>query len=46
MVQKTVLLNKRQRILKGQLEMDNPQKLATYGTKDEEQQYKDTTRNV
>ena len=29
-------LNKRQRIPKGQSKMDNPEKLATQGTQDEE----------
>ena len=32
--------NKRQRIPKGQSKMDNPEKLATQGTQDEEKQNK------
>ena len=35
---------KRQRIPKGQSEMDNPEKLATQGTQDEEKQNKNTTQ--
>ena len=34
------LTKKRQRIPKGQSKMDNPKKLATYGTQDEEKQNK------
>ena len=34
--------NKRQRIPKGQSKMDNPEKLTTQGTKDEEKQSKNT----
>ena len=36
--------NKRQRISKGQSNMDNPEKLATYGTQGEEKQNKNTTQ--
>ena len=32
------MLNKRQRISKGKSKIDNPEKLATYGTQDEEKQ--------
>ena len=39
-------INKRQRIPKGQSNMDNPEKLATYGTQDEEKQNKHTTQYV
>ena len=38
--------NKRQRIPKGKLKMDNPEKLATQGTQDEEKQNKNTTQYV
>ena len=31
-----IILNKRQRILKGQSKMDNPEKLVTQGTRNEE----------
>ena len=34
------MLTKSQRIPKGQSKMDNPEKLATYGTQDEEKQSK------
>jgi len=34
------MLNKRKRIPKGQSKMDNPEKLAQYGTQDEEKQNK------
>ena len=37
-------LNKRQRIPKGQSNMDNPEKLALWGTQDEEKQDKNTTQ--
>ena len=30
------MLNKRQRISKGKSKIDNPEKLATYGTQDDE----------
>ena len=36
------LVNKRQRIPKGQSKMDNPEKLATQSTKDEEKLNKNT----
>ena len=36
--------NKRQRIPKGQSKMDNPEKLPTQGTQDEEKQNKNTTQ--
>ena len=39
-------INKRQRTPKGQSNMDNPEKLATYGTQDEEKQNKHTTQYV
>ena len=39
-------INKRQRIPKGQSKMDNPEKLATYGTQDQEKQNKNTTQYV
>ena len=34
------------RIPKGQSKMNNPEKLATYGTQDEEKQNKNTTHDV
>ena len=37
---KCCLLNNRQRIPKGQSKIDNPEKLATQGTQDEEKQNK------
>jgi hypothetical protein len=37
---------KRQRIPKGKSQMDNPEKLTTYGTQDEEKQSKNTTQYV
>ena len=42
----TSVVNKRQRIPKGQSKKDNPEKLATQGTQDEEKQNKNTTRYV
>ena len=39
-----MIVNKRQRIPKRQLKMDNPEKMATQGTKDEEKQ--NTTQSV
>jgi hypothetical protein len=39
-------LNKHQRILKGQSNMDNPEKLATYDTQDEEKQNKNRKQYV
>ena len=39
-------LNKRSRIQKAQSKVDNPEKLATQGTQDEDKQNKNTTRNV
>ena len=36
------LVNKRQRIPKGQSRMNNPEKLATWGTQNEEKQCKNT----
>ena len=39
-------LNKRQRIPKGQSNMDNSEKLALWGTQDEEKQDKNTTQYV
>ena len=39
-------MNKRQRIPKWQSEMDNPEKLATQSTQDEEKQNKNTTQYV
>ena len=44
MASMTYFLNKRQRIPKGQSKMYNPQKLAAYGTQDEEKQNKNTTQ--
>ena len=41
-----VVLNKRYRILKGQSQIDNPQKLATSGTQDEEKENKHITHYV
>ena len=41
-----LLGNKRQRTQKGQSKMDNPEKLATQGTQDEEKQNKKTTQYV
>ena len=38
--------NKRQRIPKGQSKMDNPEKLVTQGTQDEEKQNKNTAQYV
>ena len=38
--------NKRQIIPTGQYKKDNPEKLATYGTQDEENQNKSTTQYV
>jgi len=40
------LSNKRQKIPKGQSEKDNPEKLAMFGTQDEEKQSKNTTQYV
>ena len=40
------VINKRQRIPKGQSNIDNPEKLATQGTQDEEKQSKNTTQCV
>ena len=40
------IINKRQRISKGQLKNDNPEKLATQGTQDEDKQNKNTTQYV
>ena len=40
------VIYKRQRIPKGQSKMDNPEKLATYGTQDEDKQSKNTTQYV
>ena len=39
-------INKRQRIQKEQSKMDNPEKLATQDTQDEEKQSKHTTQYV
>ena len=39
-------VNKRQRIPKRQSKKDNPEKLATYGTQDEEIQNKNITQYV
>ena len=39
-------MNKGQRIPKGQSKKDNPEKLATQGTQDEEKQNKNTTQYV
>ena len=39
-----LIINKHQRIPKGQSKMDNPEKLATHGTQDEEKQHKNTTQ--
>ena len=41
-----MIVNKRQRIPKGQSQKDNPEKPATYGTQDEEKQNKNTTQYV
>ena len=41
-----LLINKRQRIPKGQLQIDHPEKLATQGTQDKEKQKKNTTKYV
>ena len=40
------VLNKRQRIPKGQSKMDNPEKLTTLGTQDEEKQSKKSQHNM
>ena len=37
------VVNKYQRILKGQSKMDNPEKLGTQGTQDEDKENKNTT---
>ena len=42
----TYRLNKRQRIPKRQSEIDNPEKLATLDTQDEDRQHKYTTLYV
>ena len=42
----TSIVNKRQRLPKGQSEKDNPENLATQGTQDEEKQKKNTTQYV
>ena len=42
----SMIINKRQRIPKGLLIMDNPEKLATQGTQEEEKQDKNTTQYV
>ena len=42
----TSVVNKRQRLPKGQSEKDNPENLATLGTQDEEKQKKNTTQYV
>ena len=39
------MLNKRQKIPKGQSKMDNPETLAIQGTQDEENQSKNTTKH-
>ena len=44
MVISCTYINKRQRIQKGQSKIDNPEKLATWGTQDEEKQNKNTTQ--
>ena len=41
-----VTINTRQRIPQEQSKMDNPDKLATQGTKDEDKQHKNTTEYV
>ena len=38
--------NKRQRIAKGQSKIDNPEKLATQGTQNEDKQNENTTQYV
>ena len=43
---KKLVVCKRQRIPKGKSKMDNPEKLATQGTQDEEKQNKNTTQYV
>ena len=40
------MLNKRQRTPKGQSKLDNPEKLATQGTQDEDKQNKNKTQYV
>ena len=42
----TPYIYKRERIPKGQSKIDNPEKLATYGTQDGEKQNKFTTQNA
>ena len=42
----TSVVNKRQRLPKGQSEKDNPENLVTLGTQDEEKQKKNTTQYV
>ena len=42
----TNLFDKRQRIPKGQSEMDNREELIKYGTQDEDEQNKNTTQYV
>ena len=39
-------MNKSQRIPKGQSKMDNPEKMATQGTQDEDKENKSTTQYV
>ena len=46
MVISCTYINKRYRIQKGQSKIDNPEKLATWGTQDEEKQNKNTTLYV
>ena len=41
-----MIVNKHWRISKGQSKMNNPEKLATYGTQDEDQHNKNTTQYV
>jgi hypothetical protein len=43
-IEVNVSVNKHQRIPKRQSNMDNPEKLATYGTQDEEKENKNTTQ--
>ena len=45
-MQVMIVVHKRQRIPKGQQKKDNPEKLATQGTLDDETQNKNTTQYV
>ena len=44
MINYNSMVNKHQRFLNGQTKWDNPEKLVTLGTQDEEKQNKNTTQ--